>query len=157
MLCGEGRVSLASQLVVQAQASEGACAWLVCAGFEPFAPDLAATGVALESLVVVRLSDASKLARAGDLLARSGGVDLLVVDVQSAPQPGILKRLADHAHKHAIAVVVLTHDVVCEVASLVVEVCPEGPNTLSLKALRDRANPGLWQRSECFDAAPGSP
>ena len=81
----------------------------------------------------------------------------MVLDAQNAPQPGPLKRLADHAHRHGVAVVVLSHDVVCEVASLVVEVCPDGPNTLSLKALRDRANPGLWQRSERFNAAPGSP
>ena len=67
LFTGTGRVSAAVQLIAQAQQHKEPCAWIVEKGFEPFAPDLQASGVALDSLMLIRLKEHPQLARAADL------------------------------------------------------------------------------------------
>jgi hypothetical protein len=156
LLCGVGRVSAAAALVVAAQAQKEPCAWVVEAGFEPFAPDLAAAGIALESLVLVRAT--RKLARAADLLARTGGLGLVVIDADTVPPRAMLRRLAEHAQRHAMAVVLLADRASADPAiSLLVRLQLGSSGCLCFDALRDRRHPSLWHYSKEFDALPGSP
>ena len=158
LLCGIGRVSAAAAMVSAAQVKKEPCAWIVEAGFEPFAPDLMAAGIALDSLLLLRLSAAQKLPRAADLLARSGGLGLVVIDAYKAPPRAMLRRLAGHAQRHAMAVVLLADQPHMDPAiSLMVQLHPGASGALCFDALRDRRHPGLWQYNEKLDALPGSP
>ena len=72
-LSGVGAVAsltAATALVLEAQLRGEPCAWIVLPGSSFFPPDLAASGVDLEALVVVRTRDAITLARAADTLLR---------------------------------------------------------------------------------------
>ncbi len=158
LFCGPGRVSAVATMVAAAQAKSEPCAWVVESGFEPFAPDLAATGVALDSLVFLRLHGQQKLARAADLLARSGGLGLVVIDAFCAPPKAMLRRLAGHAQDHEMAIIVLAKQPSYDPSvSFVVRLQPRTASRLMVEALRDRRHPTLWQKSEEFDALPGSP
>ena len=158
LLCGIGRVSAAATMVVAAQAKKEPCAWVVESGFEPFAPDLMAAGIALDSLLLLRLRAAQKLPRAADLLARTGGLGLVVIDAHDAPPRAMLRRLAGHAQRHAMAVVLLADQPSMDPSiSLMVHLRPGASGALCFDALRDRRHPGLWQYNEELDALPGCP
>jgi hypothetical protein len=79
-LSGVGAVAsltAATALLLEAQQRGEPCAWILLPGSSFFPPDLAASGVDLEALVVVRARDALIAARAADTLLRSGGFALL--------------------------------------------------------------------------------
>jgi recombination protein RecA len=75
-----------------------------------FPPDAAAAGVDLDGLIVVWAPGAVDVARAADLLVRSGGFGLVVLDLGAgAPLPlAALARLAGLALKHTTAVLCVT-------------------------------------------------
>lgn len=92
-----------------------------------FPPDVAAGGIDLDSLAVVRARDIQAAARSATQLVRSGGFGLVVIDLGPKPAPGSLfergrkgspdyasipmplqTRLVGLAQKHDTAVVVLT-------------------------------------------------
>ena len=108
-LSGEGRLTLACSLVVSAQTEGEPVAWVSASEAPFFPPDMAANGVDLEALPVVRVPDALWAARAADRHVRSGAFGLLVVDlgegmVLSAGRQG---RLAQLAHRHDTALLCL--------------------------------------------------
>jgi hypothetical protein len=160
LICGLGRVSAVAALVAQAQRQQQRCAWLVKTGFEPFAPDLQAAGIDINSLMVARLDAARTMGRAADLLARSGGLGLVVLDSDELPSRAVLRRLAAHAERYSMGVSVLVERPSLDAAfSLAVQVSPvvDKPGCLRLDALRDRGRNSLWQSSEAFHALPGCP
>jgi recombination protein RecA len=85
-------------------------AWVTRGASCFFPPDVAANGVDLEALVVVRVVDSQAVARAADMLLRSGGFGLLVLDLgknEQIPFP-LQTRLAALARAHTTAVLLLT-------------------------------------------------
>jgi hypothetical protein len=161
-ICGSGRVSAAVQLLAQAQRQGEPCAWIVSAGLEPFIPDLAAAGVSLSSLIWVRLDDPSKAARAGDLLTRSGGVGLVLIELERSPPKGLLRRLAGHAQRDRAAIILLSDEPYLDSAvgrSISGRVAAQSwdRSAWEFHPLRDRANPRPWVHTEVCDAPPGSP
>ncbi len=135
-LSGSAVLTLAVELVADAQESGEPVAWVsVDSDFYP--PDVAASGVDLDSLVVVRVQDAQAAARAVDRLVRSGGFGLVVLDLTADAEVPLASqsRLLALAQRHGAAVVCLTRTPV------------EAPSLSPLVSLRahtdrERATPG---------------
>lgn len=74
-----------------------------------YPPDAAEGGIDLTALVVVRVSRAASIARAGEKLLRSGGFGLVVLDLGAADIPTPLQsRLTGLAQHHHTGLVCLT-------------------------------------------------
>jgi recombination protein RecA len=108
-------LSAAFALVLDAQASGSPVAWVTAraATFHP--PDVAAAGVDLAALVVVRTDSARRAGRAADVLLRSGAFGLVVLELgtsATSPAPPLSSalqgRLVQLALKHDVAVLCLT-------------------------------------------------
>ncbi|MFN3286153.1 MAG: recombinase A, partial [bacterium] len=135
---GEAVLTLAAELVTDAQRAGEPVAWVsVDSDFYP--PDLVASGVDLDSLVVVRVQDARSAARATDRLVRSGGFGLVVLDLtKDAEVPlAVQSRLMALAQRHGAAVVCLTRT------------SAEAPSLSPLVSLRahvrrERTSPGAF-------------
>jgi len=107
-------------LVLEAQLCGDRAAWVTFDQSAFFPPDVAAGGVDVESLPVVRIATARAAGRAAEHLVRSGGFGLVVIDLSSAagnayahtppavlPLP-LLTRLLGLARTHQAAVLILT-------------------------------------------------
>jgi recombination protein RecA len=104
-------LTLAFRIVLDAQLQGEPVAWITGRSSLFFPPDVAAGGVDLAALAVVRLPSPDDIVRAADLLARSGAFALLVVDLAPGarvPLP-LQTRLLGLARKHDTAVLCLTH------------------------------------------------
>ena len=103
-------LSLAVDLVRQAQEAAEPVAWLSVGTSSFYPPDLAASGIDLAALAVVRVANPIKAADAAVRLGRSGAFGLLICDPDSGVQvpTGALTRLVGLAQKHELAVVFLT-------------------------------------------------
>ncbi len=104
-------LSVAVDLVRQAQLAGEPTAWVTVGPDVVYAPDVAACGVDLAALPVVRTDEPAAAGRAADLLLRSGAFGLVVVDLarQARLAPPQQSRLVQLALKHDAAVVCLTH------------------------------------------------
>jgi recombination protein RecA len=141
-LCG-GRASAvltsAFGLVLDAQRQGEPVVWITLQHTHFFPPDVAANGVDLDSLVVVRVKEPEQVPRAADQLARSGAFGLLVLDLGPEPRvpAPLLSRLLGLAQKHESAVVCLSAKP------------PDSPSLDSLVSLRAdvfraRRGPGVF-------------
>ena len=106
-------LSTALALVLEAQLCGEPAAWVTVAGSCFFPPDVAALGVDLEALPVVRAPDASRAARGADKLLRSGSFGLVVVDLVELGSKArvavpLQSRLLGLSRKHDAALVFLT-------------------------------------------------
>jgi recombination protein RecA len=116
-------LTLALGLVRRAQEAGEPAAWITEPRSTFFPPDAAAAGVDLEALVVVRVPGARLASRAADILVRSGGFGLVIIDGVAVEGSGLVggrgeraawlplavqTRLAGLATKHRAAVVFLT-------------------------------------------------
>lgn len=137
-------LTVAFGLVLEAQKKGEPVAWVTLDGSTFFPPDAAESGIDLARLVVVRVEDARAAARATVELTRSGGFDLVVLDLgpealqrdplppkkPPAPEPRrryrkvasavsvpIVTKLVGLAQKTKTAVVILT-DKTSEASSL---------------------------------------
>jgi recombination protein RecA len=122
-------LTLACRLVHEAQCQAEPVAWIMRNTSCFFPPDVAANGIDLQALVVIRVVDSHAVTRAGDMLLRSGGFGLLVFDLGKnvqIPLP-LQTRLAALARTHATAVLLLTQKP------------PTVPSVSSLVALRGEA------------------
>ena len=105
---GMATLSLVARLLREAQEQEGLAAWIAGPGRLFFPPDLAASGVDLAALPVVRAPDAPKAARIADTLLRSGSFAVLILDVDGQAFPLALQtRLVGLAQQHHTALVTL--------------------------------------------------
>lgn len=116
-------LTLACRLVYDAQCQAEPVAWITRDTSCFFPPDVATNGIDLEALVVIRVVDNQAVARAADMLLRSGGFGLLVLDLgknEQIPSP-LQTRLAALARTYTTAVLLLTQkpSVVPSVSSLV--------------------------------------
>ena len=102
-------MTIAFGLIRQAQLLGESAAWVGLSLETFFPPDVAAGGVDLDALAVVRVPHPRAIPRAADHLARSGAFGLLVVDIGPDRVPmAALSRLLGLAKKHATAIVFLT-------------------------------------------------
>lgn len=108
---GGSALTVATGLVLSAQCDGEPVVWIAPPERLFYPPDLAASGVDLEALAVVRIAGgAPPLARACDKLLRSGAFGLLVVDLgrDDSISQALQSRLVGLAQKHETAVVLLT-------------------------------------------------
>ncbi len=106
-----GRLTVAVAFVLDAQRRGDPCAWVQPEGAGLYPPDLSDAGVALDRLVVVHTPrDGSAVSRAAELLLRSGGFGLVVLDLTHATPRGEswVVRLGGLARRHGARVVLLT-------------------------------------------------
>lgn len=117
-------LTVATGLVLSAQRDNEPVAWITHPDRLFFPPDLAASGVDLDALAVIRIgegrhsksgrlnqrSGSAELARAADKLLRSGAFGLVIVDLgqDDAISQALQSRLVGLAQKHDAAVVLLT-------------------------------------------------
>ena len=144
-LSGDGRAArttTAVSLLIRRQAEGEPVAWVQPEGGSLYPPDLAASGVDLDDLVVVRVpvrTRAAELARAAELLLRSGAFGLVVVDLTDGRPRGSAwqSRLAGLARQHDATVLLLT-DAQATAASA-------GPMVaLRVEPVRERRAPGRF-------------
>lgn len=84
------RLTTAVALVRQAQLEGETTVWIQPVGGPLFPPDLADSGVDLDALIVVHVPEdrgSAGIARAAELLLRSGGYGLCVLDLSAPPPP----------------------------------------------------------------------
>lgn len=93
-LCGEAQTSTAVAILAHAQREGETAAWIQPVHGSLYPPDLAAAGVDVEALVVIHvpetgaMSGAAGQCRAAELLLRSGGFGLLVIDFSRTEPTG---------------------------------------------------------------------
>ncbi|HNR31644.1 MAG TPA: recombinase A, partial [Candidatus Hydrogenedentes bacterium] len=111
-------LTLCARLICEAQRDGGMAAWVggTCSSFFP--PDLAAAGVDLAALAVVRVEDSGQQWRACDILLRSGGFVLVVADMAGGIGLPLSaqSRLAGLAQHHHAALIALTREIRREVS-----------------------------------------
>lgn len=103
-------LTLVFRLIFEAQRNGEPAAWVGRWESAFFPPDVAAVGVDLAALPVIRTADPLAVARAADLLVRSGAFGLLVLDLGAGsvlPLPA-QTRLVGLAKQHDTALVCLT-------------------------------------------------
>jgi len=103
-------LTLAFRLVVEAQRRGEPVAWIGRHDHVFFPPDVAAMGIDLAALPVIWTPDTLAAARVADLLLRSGGFGLVVLDVGAGSRLPMhaLTRLAALAKQHESALLCLT-------------------------------------------------
>jgi recombination protein RecA len=112
-LCGSehsGHLTLAGSLVQQFQAAGEPVAWVTTTKDTFFPPDLAATGVDLAALPVIRLTDPVAATTVTDRLIRSGSFGLVILElVEGSEVPAaILGKLVRLARQQEASLVCLT-------------------------------------------------
>jgi recombination protein RecA len=103
-------LSAAASIILDAQTRGEPAAWVASGPSTFFPPDLAASGVDLDSLPVIRAADRMSAARAADWLLRSGAFAAVVLDLganSEMPIP-VQARLAGLAKKHRTALLCMT-------------------------------------------------
>jgi recombination protein RecA len=103
-------LTAATSLVLQCQRRGEPATWILGGTSSFYPPDVAASGVDLAALVVVRAESTIKAARAADHLLRSGGFTLVIIDIveDSNLRMNVQSRLSGLANAHQSAVVCLT-------------------------------------------------
>lgn len=102
-------MTAAIELVRGAQAASEPVAWIASPGASFYPPDAADSGVDLDALVIVRVTDAIAAARAAERLLRSGAFGLIAIDLGAGDVPIAHQgRLVTLAQQHDAAVVFLT-------------------------------------------------
>jgi recombination protein RecA len=164
--CGSAALTAAAGLVWKAQHAGEPAAWVSARPSLFFPPDLAAGGIDLAALVVVRAPNASSAARAADKLLRSGAFGLVVLDLgahAAVPSP-LLGRLLALAQKHHAAVVFLTEKAadapsLAPIVSLRVAASRSnagaGRFACTIAATKDKRRAPGWTLEETFRGPPG--
>lgn len=163
---GEGApLTMAFSLVLDAQRRRETVAWVTSRESVFFPPDVAANGVDLEGLAVIRLPDPTCVARAADRLLRSGAFGLVVLDLGTGDVSMPLQaRLLGLAERHDAAVVCLTEKQrsmpsLSSLVSLRVEAqrrrVGEGVFACVVESVKDKRRAPGWKHEELHHAPPG--
>jgi len=154
-------LTLAFAAVHDAQMRGETAAWIASKESSFFPPDVAANGVDLDALVVVRLPRAADAAHAADQLARSSAFGIIVLDLErraSVPPP-LMTRLSGLARKHDTAIVFLldpagrsSSSSLGSLVSLRGEASRTSRGTgrfaCQLSVIKDRLRPRGWKETE---------
>jgi len=147
-------------LVRDAQRRGEPVAWVSGQGSLFFPPDLAAWGVDLEALAVVRLASSAPALIAADELLRSGAFGLVVLDLGTGDAPmAAWARLAGLAQRQDAALVVLTEKApeassLGSFVSLRLDALPGDPGYRLVVRKDKRRGPGSCHEGAC-DGPPG--
>ena len=103
-------LTAATRLILESQERGEPAAWIASGRSSFYPPDVAASGVDLDALIVVRTDGTARTARAADYLLRSGGFGVLVLDLSEDARlrMSVQSRLSGLANTHKSAVVCLT-------------------------------------------------
>ncbi len=109
-------LTLGFQLVLEAQFAGEPVAWISTKESYFFPPDVSESGIDLDALPVIHISNAPAAARAADKLVRSGAFGLVVLDLAGPTASGrpqsfpiaLQSRLLGLAGKHDTALLFLT-------------------------------------------------
>ena len=168
-------LTVAFGLVLEAQKRNEPVAWVTLQQSTFYPPDVADSGISLAHLAVVRVPDTRSATRATIELTRSGGFDLVILDLgpeairdklrnlnpkrryPSRLSTPLLTKLVGLARKHATAVVVLTEksgraSSVSSLISLRAEARrnKDAPCELEVAILKDkRRGPGRLHHEVC--------
>ena len=159
-------LSLSCSLIVEAQSQMTPVVWISATPDTFFPPDMAANGVDLSSLPVVRVPDARSAGRAADWLLRTGAFGLLVVDLYTdfrlpAAQQA---RLAQLARRQGSAVLFLTAkpagspslgSLISLYGRILRERFDSGRFHFSLHIIKDKRRAPIWEHVEKLDGPPG--
>jgi recombination protein RecA len=159
-------LSLSCLLILEAQSQMAQVVWIAATADTFFPPDLAANGVDLSSLPVVRVPDTRSASRAADWLLRTGAFGLLVVDLYTDCQMSAAQqaRLAQLAHRHGSAVLFLTTKPagapsLGSLISLYGQIrrkrIDSGRFHFSLHIIKDKQRAPIWEHVEQLDGPPG--
>ncbi|MBI3065901.1 MAG: recombinase A [Deltaproteobacteria bacterium] len=158
-------LTLAFGLVLEAQQRGEPVGWVTSAASSFYPPDVAENGIDLAALVVVRLSGAASIPRAGEKLLRSGGFGLVVLDLGVADIPVPLQtRLTGLAHRHHTALACLTEKErrVFSLGSLVSlrahaekKRIAESRFACALRVLKDKRRGPTWSHEEFYSGPAG--
>jgi recombination protein RecA len=148
-------------LVREAQREGEPTAWITLPGSTFYPPDVAASGIDLASLAVVRVGTGRDAARAADRLIRSGAFGLVVMDLDTDGHiaTALQGRLVGLAQKHDTAVVCVTRKSteaasIGSMVSLRVEVvrealgAPAGGFRCRVAVLKDKQRGPSWHHAE---------
>jgi recombination protein RecA len=148
-------LTAAIELVVEAQMQSEPVAWLAPVTGTFYPPDVAASGVDLAALVVVRVADATIAARSCERLLRSGAFGLVVLELCGGElSTAVQGRLVTLAQTHDAAIVCLTVKS-AETASLGSLISLRADATrykdeITLRVLKDkRRGPGALRTVKC--------
>lgn len=159
-------LTLAFTMVHEAQLCGEPVAWISRRDSSFFPPDVAASGIDLDALPVVRVPDAATGARAADKLLRSGAFALIVLDIGNddrIPTP-LQSRLLGLAGKHEAAVLFLTEKQADKpsVGSLISlraqasrRQTSEGRFVCDLQVVKDKRRGPGWSHSETLHGPAG--
>lgn len=159
---GSASLTIAADLVRDAQRQREPSAWISPASSSFHVPDLADVGVDLDALAVIRAPDMASALRAADELLRSGAFGILVLDgVESRSLSMAAQvRLANLAQQHDAAFLCLCREpVVGSLASLRLQTfhrrCGDPPGEdgypvfeYGFEAVKDRRRGRRWTWSQ---------
>jgi recombination protein RecA len=158
-------LTIAFSLVREAQQCSEPVGWVTTTETSFYPPDAVQNGIDLTTLVVVRLSRAENIARAGEKLLRSGGFGVVVLDLGAADIPMPLQtRLTGLAHRHHTALICLTEKErrAFSLGSLVslrahAEKQRAGNNRFActLRVLKDKRRGPTWNYEELYTGPAG--
>ncbi len=162
------RLTLAADLLLEAQLAREPAAWISAPTSTFFAPDLARNGIDVGAVVVVRAPTTLAMLRAADTLLRTGAFGLVVVDFESLasdepiPLPAQTRLVSLAQHHHALLLCLTRRGASHSpsgLASLRVEASltrvGSGRFESRIEAMKDkRAGPG-WRHTTVLRAVPG--
>ena len=103
-------LTISASLILEAQWRNEPTAWIAVRKSLFFPPDLAASGIDLKALPILRVTEVAKAARMADTLLRSGGFGVVIIDLGDAAKLTfpMQTRLAGLAKKHHTALLCIT-------------------------------------------------
>jgi recombination protein RecA len=160
-------LTLAFQLVLEAQRRNEPTVWVTGNASAFYPPDAAEAAIDLDALIVVRVPDNRRSARAADALLRSGGFGLVVLDLGADTRglnPQMQSRLVGLAKKHQAALICLTekqthHPSIGSLVSIRAEAMRKRERddryTCRAQILKDKRRGPGWQHKEVFRGPDG--
>jgi recombination protein RecA len=159
-------MSLAMRLVWEAQCKGEPAAWVTLKTSCFYPPDAYENGIDLDALAVVRVEQEGAIARAADMLVRSGAFGLVILDMGARARMSErqLTRLLGLARKHGTAIVCLTAkaDTAASLGGLVSLRGPvhrlrrePGLFVCEMCALKDKRRAPGWRHEEAFRGPAG--
>jgi recombination protein RecA len=158
-------LTLTFSLIDEAQQRGEPVGWVTSTENFFYPPDAARNGIDLAALVVIRLTDPTRIARAGEKLLRSGGFGLIVLDLGAADIAMPLQtRLTGLAHRHHAALVCLTkkHRAAFSLGSLVSlrahaqkKRVTQNRFVCALRVLKDKRRGPTWNHEVVYNGPAG--